>query len=1095
MQGRARCAAFCILGGLLAIAAGARGPIATAQVLIPSAVPTGVARQVPSTIHFTTLPGYYSGNYRGALAMFVNESQNGLRNAASQWIDVIPAYTMAGECYYQLGQPQKALEQYDAALKLYVAYSDWMMRVQFQNPAPMLNPVRATPWGQSKRRATPGAFPREYTMGQGQIDQSRVVQQGGVVQAAIAFPVNVVEVVRCTSLAIRRRREIMGPVCNHDPLTQSVVDVLARKPGPPNHWSEAWINLQLGCAYAAAGNIPQAKTALEQSLLVGGQFDHPLAATALVELARLALESGDFPAAINYAEEATYSAANYLDVQAGGNWANLDEAFRIGMQAHLLLNQKGPFAPVAHALPWARSNNAPRQLQATLLLLAAENMITASDPDEATSLLNNARVTMARTDLAAGRAGAELNYLSAVVAYQTGNVSGGDQTLDAAMRFYRVASLWNFQIALADTFYTRGGATDRVALELYELLLRDPTSSDWSAQPHECLAMLSSDLEQPLEHWFELLLKSEKDRERAIEVADRARRHRFYSTLPLGGRLLALRWLLEGPAEMLNDEANLQRQNLLARYPQYAKLAEQVTAVRTRLAGKPAVADAPAARLEQGQALAELERLSQAQERILREMAVRREPAEMLFPPTRTLEEIKASLGDSEVLWAFFETRRNLHAFLMSNDRFAVWQVRSPATVKKQIGTLLRDMGNFDSNQQLSAGDLENAKLMSALLERSNVDLTGNFAEIVIVPDGPLWYLPFETLPIGAPDKQKLLVSQARVRYAPTVGLAVPYLGAKKPRPSVGVALGKLFPQDDEEITREAFERLAPAIAGAAALPRDLAAPAHMYRVLLDGLIVLDDVPAAASPYGWHPLAGKGAAPLGTWLSLPFGAPDQIVLPGFHTSAETGLKRGASGGDEIFLSLCGLLGSGARTVLISRWRTGGQTSLDLVREYSQELPHTLPAEAWQRGVQVVRDSPLDPDREPRLKDVSRMHATTANHPFFWAGYMLVDSGRPADVAAAVDPAHPAAPAGRPAGPVPAGPRPANFVPAAGPAPAGRPMGLAPPAMPGPDVGAADAAADDNAAANGANAKGKTPRNKPSRKIKSRDSKAAKATDA
>src|SRR5690606_32128297 len=142
------------------------------------------------------------------------------------------------------------------------------------------------------------------------------------------------------------------------------------------------------------------------------------------------------------------------------------------------------------------------------------------------------------------------------------------------------------------------------------------------------------------------------------------------------------------------------------RYPQYAKLAEQAAAVRTRLAGKPVVTDDPAARLEQGQGLAELDRLSQGQERILREMAVRREPAEMIFPPMRSIEDVKASLADSEVLWAFFATRRSMYAFLLSNDRFAVWQVRSPASVKKQIGLLLRDMGNFEANQQISAGDL-----------------------------------------------------------------------------------------------------------------------------------------------------------------------------------------------------------------------------------------------------------------------------------------------------------------------------------------------------------------------------------------------------
>ena len=309
---------------------------ASAQIIVPSVVGGGgPARQVPSQSYFTALPAYYNGNYRDTLGLFVAESRSGVRNVASQWIDAIPYFTMAGESYYQLGQPQKALEQYDAALKLYVAYSDWMMRVQFpQTIAPALNAVRATPWGQSKRGASVGAFAETFTMGQGQLDQTQVARQGGVIQAAIAFPVHVSEIVRCTTLAMRRRRDLMGPVCKHDPLTQNLVDVLARRPGPPNHWSEAWINVQLGCAYAAAGSLPQAKTALEQAVLVGGQFDHPLTSTALLELGRISLDSGDYPAAMRYCEEATYACANFA------NPGNLEEAFRLGFLAHQLLNQK-----------------------------------------------------------------------------------------------------------------------------------------------------------------------------------------------------------------------------------------------------------------------------------------------------------------------------------------------------------------------------------------------------------------------------------------------------------------------------------------------------------------------------------------------------------------------------------------------------------------------------------------------------------------------------------------------------------------------------------------------------------------------------------
>jgi tetratricopeptide (TPR) repeat protein len=1049
-----------------------------AQVLIPGAgvAVGGPAQQIPSQIYFNAMPAYHNGQYRDTLALFVSESRSGIRNSSSQWIDAIAYYTMAGEGYYQLGQNKLALEQYDAALKLYVAYSDWMMRIQFPpSIAAAVNPVRATPWGQSKRGAAVGAFQDTYLIGQGQLDQSQVVQRGGVIQSAISFPVHVTEIVRCTTLAIRRRRDLMGPVCKTDPLTQNLVDVLSRRPGPPNPSSEAWINVQLGCALAAAGSLPQAKTALEQAILVDGQFDHPLTSTALVELGRLSLESGDYPAAARFCEEATYACANFLNTNSSfANSGVLEEAFRLGFLAHLLLNQKGPYPPLAPALNWAKSNGS-RHLQTSLCLLIAENMAVAGNSNEASGLLNNARMAMSRTDLPASRLGAQFNYLSALLAYQTGNVSSGDQTLEAALKFQRGASLWNFQIGLADSRFTGGDVSDRIALELFENVLRDPAASDWSSDPLESLAMLSTGHELPLEHWFELSLKNEKDREVAVEIADRARRHRFYSTLPLGGRLLTLRWILEGPTELLGDEGVLQRQNLLAGYPKYAKLAEEAAAIRAKLAAKPVVDDTPQARREQGDLLASLASVSNAQEILLREIAVRREPADMVFPPMRTMRDVQSSLVDGQVVLAFFKTSRNLHAFLFSHDKFAIWQVRAPLNVQKQVSALLRDMGNVDANHEVPAADLTkdawrtaSAKVLSLLLERSNVDLTGNFQEIVIVPDGFLWYLPFEALTIGPPDKPRLLISQAKVRYAPTVGLAVPYRGAPKPRPNIGVALGKLHPQDDATIASEAFERFAPSITGSVALPRALTASSNVYRVLLDGLIVLDDVDTASGPYSWSPLKGergKGGEPLGSWLSLPWGGPEQLILPGYHTAAETGLRKGQSNGEEVFLSVCGLMATGARTVLLSRWRTAGQTSFDLVREFAQELPNVPAAEAWQRSVEVVSDAPLAADREPRVKEEGAADALSkADHPFFWAGYLLVDSGQlppganPPGTSAGPSKAQPAGP--RPGGAAmtsPAGNGSLGTGPAAGfqstaprqsPAPqpaAGPPTGLAPPA--------------------------------------------------
>ena len=59
---------------------------------------------------------------------------------------------------------------------------------------------------------------------------------------------------------------------------------------------------------------------------------------------------------------------------------------------------------------------------------------------------------------------------------------------------------------------------------------------------------------------------------------------------------------------------------------------------------------------------------------------------------------------------------------------------------------------------------------------------------------------------------------------------------------------------------------------------------------------------------------------------------------------------------------------------------------------STSLPFTPADEAWQRAVQLVRQAPLDPPREPRVKRNANATPMNADHPFFWSGYVLVDSG-------------------------------------------------------------------------------------------------------
>jgi len=989
-SGRARSAsAAAVLGGLVLWAGGTFTAACFAQ----------LERHTPTLRYQAAFSDFYEGEYGDALDVFRDEARGAIKTPQSRWIDSICYETMVGECYYQMGRLREALDHYTAALTLYSAFSDWMIRVNFP---PAIRPSSRQvqiPWGSSTRQSRQGQYPAEMLTGQGRIDNNEAFQRGGVVQQAILYPIQVQEIVRCTTLAIRRRAELLGPVAPHDPLTAEVLARLQRRPGPPNHWSEAWIDVELGLALSAAGKTPQAVQHLQRGLVAAGEFDHPLTSIALLELGRIAMSQANYPAALKWFEEATYAAVFYPDLGV------LEEAFRGAALAYQLAARKGVYQPLAVAANWAKVKGY-RQLEASLRLSLAENYAALGEPARAGGVLDQASRAIGRRRMGQGVIGNRLTFLRAMVLFQQKRPAEGegDAALATSMQFMQHGSFWLFHISLVDALYTSGAASPRVAEELYELVLRDPQPIDWTYSPVESLASLVTPHPLPLEHWFEVTL-ARRNHEKALEVADRARRHRFFSSLPFGGRLAGLRWILEGPPTVLSDQARGQRRDLATDYPLYEQLGQQAQALRRQIRSQPLVADNQQRLIEQGKQLEELAGLSLHREAILREIAVSRKPGELAFPPLRTTGEIQQSLGDGQAMLAFFLTSRRLYAFLMNNKNYAYWEVGSPQVVSRKLVELLREMGHYQQNNALSLKELAGTKwkqtakeLLDALLEGSRADFTQDFDELIVVPDGLMWYVPFEALQVEMGGQLRPLISRFKVRYAPTASLATPVGFQSKPSGVTGVVAGRLYPQDNPAVAQQAFADLARVLPGAVALGDPLPAPSGLYAALFDRLIVLDDMTFSnPSPYGWSPLpidAGKAGSTLADWLSLPFGGPEAVILPGFHTAAESSLKGGnpASAGQEMFLSVCGLMSSGSQTLLLSRWRPGGRTSFDFVREFAQELPHTSPAEAYQRAVFLTAASRLDLDAEPRVKRAATDQPPKAQHPFFWAAYMLVDSG-------------------------------------------------------------------------------------------------------
>ena len=400
-------------------------------------------------------------------------------------------------------------------------------------------------------------------------------------------------------------------------------------------------------------------------------------------------------------EEASYSAFDYGDLGV------MEEAFRSGQQAWLAVHPAGPdlFPPLAAASSWAKSRG--REVRATLLLLTAENQALLNHNGPAAAALAEATNIVGRRDVATSQLAAHLSYLSAVADYHQGKQAAGDQALNAALAFERSGSTWLFQIHLAEQFASElsNSLNRKLALPLYAALLRDPAAADWAADPLESIAVLANLDEPVFESWFELAFES--DPELGLDVADRVRRRRFFSTLPLGGRLTALRWVLEAPADLLDPAVQLQRQELLSRYPMFAELTERTRKLRDDLSAVSLTLVGADGQLKQAEKLAELTRLTAEQETVVRDMAVRREVADLLFPPLRKPKDVQAALPPRQLLLVFFTARDSTYAWLLTTHRLAAWKVATSAPLLEQkTAALLRAIGNVSAGHELPANQL-----------------------------------------------------------------------------------------------------------------------------------------------------------------------------------------------------------------------------------------------------------------------------------------------------------------------------------------------------------------------------------------------------
>jgi CHAT domain-containing protein/Tfp pilus assembly protein PilF len=300
--------------------------------------------------------------------------------------------------------------------------------------------------------------------------------------------------------------------------------------------------------------------------------------------------------------------------------------------------------------------------------------------------------------------------------------------------------------------------------------------------------------------------------------------------------------------------------------------------------------------------------------------------------------------------------------------------------------------------RQLAARDLDFQRsargLYDLLLAPAASELQGK-KSLCIVPDGPLWDLPFQTLQT---EDSEVLLERHALFYAPSLAFLAATAARRTPSPSPPTLLAVGNPA----LAAETVGFVAPLRGGLARLPeaeREVQALARLYgpsrSAVYTGLQASEErVKAEAGKFRVLHFATHAflddRTPLYSSLLLAQGRPgrredglleaweilglrldaDLVVL----SACQTARGRPRAGEGMVGLSWA-LAAAGSAATLASQWEVDSASASELMVAFHREwLGGASKAEALRRAALAVR-------RQERYR-----------HPFYWAPFVLVGAG-------------------------------------------------------------------------------------------------------
>jgi CHAT domain-containing protein len=366
-------------------------------------------------------------------------------------------------------------------------------------------------------------------------------------------------------------------------------------------------------------------------------------------------------------------------------------------------------------------------------------------------------------------------------------------------------------------------------------------------------------------------------------------------------------------------------------------------------------------------------------------------------PLALSLRDTRALLPDSSAAFVeYFVTENRVVIFVVTrgqNPALHVHTVALPlARLTSEIDTLMHELSENDLHFRTRSRRLYDLILAPAAAELRHVKT------IAVIPDGPLWRLPFESLVM--PDG-RFVVERMACFYAPSIAVYREML-RRRPRPSrnflafanpparLGDDVAEAKVRDSEKGRLPDAEREVESIArlfgggtrlyrGAQALESRAKAESSAYDVIHFATHgVLDD----NNPmYSHLLLAAAPGSPddgfLETWELMRLDLHAELaVLSACDTARGT-----VHAGEGLIGMSWALFVAGCSSAVATQWKVPSAAAADLMIDFYRQWLHPAHPGPFAKA-EALRQARLHLLRDGKHGD-----------PFYWSGYVLVGSGR------------------------------------------------------------------------------------------------------